>query len=57
MDGMSVAQFGQIHPDIAAARKLRQDVLIAELYLDRLYAHGLRDVRLRAFAALPGSRA
>ena len=25
MDGALVAQFGQIHPDVAAARKLRQD--------------------------------
>ncbi len=41
LDGMPVAQFGQIHPDIAAARKLRQDVLVAELDLDRLYVHQL----------------
>ena len=41
MDGALVAQFGQIHPDIAAARKLRQSVFIAELYLDRLYVQGL----------------
>ena len=27
LDGAIVAQFGQIHPDVAAARKLRQDVL------------------------------
>ncbi|PYX69057.1 MAG: phenylalanine--tRNA ligase subunit beta, partial [Acidobacteria bacterium] len=42
MDGATVAQFGQIHPDVAAGRKLRQDVFIAELYLDRLYKHELR---------------
>jgi phenylalanyl-tRNA synthetase beta chain len=42
MDGIAVAQLGQIHPEVSSARKLRQDVLIAELYLDRLYAHGLR---------------
>ncbi len=45
MDGAAVAQFGQIHPDVAAARKLRHDVFVAELYLDRLYAQGLRLVR------------
>jgi phenylalanyl-tRNA synthetase beta chain len=50
MDGVTVAQLGQIHPDIAATRKLRQDVLIAEFYLDRLYAHGLRAAR---YAPLP----
>jgi len=53
MDGAPVAQFGQIHPDIAAARKLRQDVLIAELYLDRLYAHDLQGVRYEALPRYP----
>jgi phenylalanyl-tRNA synthetase beta chain len=43
MDGETVAQFGQLHPDIAAERKLRQDVFIAELYLDRLSQHELRE--------------
>ena len=42
MDGATVAQFGQIHRGVAAGRKLRQDVFIAELYLDRLYKHELR---------------
>jgi phenylalanyl-tRNA synthetase beta chain len=42
MDGNVVAQFGQLHPDLAVARKLRQDVFLAELYLDRLYEHELR---------------
>ena len=36
MDGATVAQFGQIHPEVAAARKLKQDVFVAEIYLDRL---------------------
>jgi phenylalanyl-tRNA synthetase beta chain len=45
MDGAAVAQFGQLHPQTAAKRKLRQDVFLAELYLDRLYAQGLREVR------------
>src|SRR5215471_1484982 len=39
MDGATVAEFGQIHPQIAAVRKLKQDVFVAELYLDRLYQH------------------
>jgi len=42
MNGEPVAQFGQLHPATAAARKLRQDVYLAELYLERLYRHGLR---------------
>jgi len=54
MDGAVVAQFGQIHPDITTARKLRQDVLIAELYLDRLYTHGLRSVLYEPLPRYPG---
>ena len=53
MDGALVAQFGQVHPEIAAARKLRQEVFIAELYLDKLYRHGLREVRYKALARYP----
>ncbi len=53
MDGSTVAQFGQIHPEVATARKLRQDVFLAEVYLDRLYVHGLREVRYEALAKYP----
>ncbi|MBZ5615295.1 MAG: phenylalanine--tRNA ligase subunit beta [Acidobacteriia bacterium] len=53
LDGATVAQFGQIHPDVAAARKLRQDVFAAEIYLDRLYQHDLRQVRYEALARFP----
>ena len=42
MDGATVARFGQVHPDIAAARKLKQDVYIAEILPERLFNHGLR---------------
>ena len=34
LNGAVVAQFGQIHPEVAAARKLRQDVFLAEIDLD-----------------------
>jgi phenylalanyl-tRNA synthetase beta chain len=44
MDGTTVAQFGQLHPQTLAKRKLRQDAFIAELYLDRLYKHDLRRI-------------
>jgi phenylalanyl-tRNA synthetase beta chain len=50
IDGEVVAQFGQIHPEIAAGRKFKQDVFVAELYLDRLFKRGLRVVR---YVALP----
>src|SRR6202140_2769297 len=53
MDGATVAQFGQIHQDVAAARKLRQDVFVAEIFLDRLYQHDLRQVRYEASPRFP----
>jgi phenylalanyl-tRNA synthetase beta chain len=53
LDGATVAQFGQLHPDIASERKLRQDVYIAELYLDRLYQHHLREPRFEALPRYP----
>ncbi len=53
IDGTTMAQFGQIHPDIASARKLRQDVYVAELYLDHLYQHGLRELRYEALPRYP----
>lgn len=42
LDGSTIGYFGQLHPDQAAARKLRQPVFLAELYLDRLYKQSLR---------------
>jgi phenylalanyl-tRNA synthetase beta chain len=43
LDGASVVQFGQIHPDVVAARKLRQDVFLAEFDLENLFRRGLRE--------------
>jgi phenylalanyl-tRNA synthetase beta chain len=37
-----VGWFGQLHPSQAAARKLKEPVLVGELYLDRLYKLSLR---------------
>jgi len=42
VDGSTVGWFGQLHPREAAARKLKESVLIGELYLDRIYQHPLR---------------
>jgi phenylalanyl-tRNA synthetase beta chain len=53
MDGATVAQFGQLHPETAAKRKFKQDVFIAELYLDRLYKRGLREIRFEALPRFP----
>ena len=54
MDGATVAQFGQLHPQIASARKLRQDVYLGEVYLDRLYTRALRDIRYEPLPRFPG---
>jgi len=53
LDGGMVARLGQLHPEVAAARKLRQDVYLAEVYLDRLYRHDLRPVRYQPISRYP----
>jgi len=53
MDGVAVAQFGQIHPEVATSRKLRQDVFVAEIYLGQLYQRDLRHVRYQALPRYP----
>jgi phenylalanyl-tRNA synthetase beta chain len=42
VDGSTVGWFGQLHPREASARKLKEAVLVGELYLNRLYQHPLR---------------
>ena len=41
-DGVTVGWFGQLHPREAAARKMKDAVLVGEIYLDRLYKLPLR---------------
>ena len=53
LDGGMVARLGQLHPEAAAARKLKQDVYLAEIYLDRLYRHGLRQARYQPISRYP----
>jgi phenylalanyl-tRNA synthetase beta chain len=53
LDGETVARFGQLHPEIATARKLRQDVFLAEVMLDRLYKHPLREPKYQRFSKFP----
>jgi phenylalanyl-tRNA synthetase beta chain len=52
LDGAPVSQFGQIHPDVASARKLKTEagVWLAELDLAALYKHSLRQT---VFTPLP----
>ncbi|MGA7833075.1 MAG: phenylalanine--tRNA ligase subunit beta [Terracidiphilus sp.] len=42
VDGATVGWFGQLHPREQAARKLKEPVLVGEIYLDRLYKLPLR---------------
>ena len=53
MDGEAVAQFGALHPQVAAKRKLKHDVYIAEIFGDRLLKRGLRDIRYRPLPKFP----
>ncbi len=54
LDGDLVAQFGQIHPDVASTRKLRQAVFVGEIFLDRLYQHDLRRIQYEPLPRYPG---
>jgi phenylalanyl-tRNA synthetase beta chain len=42
VEGVTVGWFGQLHPREQAARKLKEPVLVGEIYLDRLYKLPLR---------------
>jgi phenylalanyl-tRNA synthetase beta chain len=42
VDGLTLGWFGQLHPAEAQQRKLRQEVYVGELYLDRLDRFSLR---------------
>jgi len=53
IDAAEVAQFGQIHPEVAAARKLRQDVFLAEIDLEQLYQLGMRRTNFRPLGKYP----
>jgi len=51
--GTTIALCGQLHPDVAAARKLKQEICIAEIYLDRLFAVDLRVPRYQPLSRFP----
>ncbi len=53
LGGAPVASFGQLHPQMAAARKLRQEVFIAEIHLDRLYRQALGEPRYQGIPRFP----
>jgi phenylalanyl-tRNA synthetase beta chain len=53
IDGSVVAQFGQVAESVKAERKLRQDVYLAEIDLERLRAIGLRAVKFAPLGKYP----
>jgi len=53
VNGAIVAQFGQLHPELVAARKLRQDVYLAEFELEQLYKNGPRPVKFTPLGKYP----
>jgi phenylalanyl-tRNA synthetase beta chain len=53
MDGAVVAQFGQVAESVKAKRKLRQDVFLAEIDLEKLRGIGLREVRFAPLTKYP----
>ena len=53
LDGVPVVQFGQIHPEIAAARKLRQEAFLADFDLEQLYQKGLHPIRFSPLGKYP----
>ena len=59
MDGATVVRFGQLHPEIAAERKLRlsaqevPEIYLAEIDLERLFQHPLRQVRYQPIPRFP----
>jgi phenylalanyl-tRNA synthetase beta chain len=54
LDGKAVAQFGRLHPQIAATRKLRQQIYLAEIFADQLFARALREIRYQPLPKFPG---
>jgi phenylalanyl-tRNA synthetase beta chain len=53
LDDEPVAEFGQLASEIAAARKLKHVVFIAEIFADRLYARPSREMLYRPLPKFP----
>jgi phenylalanyl-tRNA synthetase beta chain len=53
MDGETVARFGQLDPAVAARHKLKQDVYLAEVAVDRLFKRELREPRYQPLSKFP----
>ncbi|HKU26677.1 MAG TPA: phenylalanine--tRNA ligase subunit beta [Candidatus Sulfotelmatobacter sp.] len=55
LNGKMVAHFGELHPEMVVARKLRQQVFLAEFDLEQLYKAGLRPVRFEPLPRYPAT--
>src|ERR1700722_6128157 len=53
VDGAVIVQLGQVAPEVAAARKLREPVFLAEIDLEALYLRGLRQIRFEPLGKYP----
>jgi phenylalanyl-tRNA synthetase beta chain len=53
VNGTLAAQLGQIAPEVAAGRKLREAAFLAEIDVEALYKRGLRQVRFEPLGKYP----
>lgn len=53
LDGRTVARLGQLSAEIAATRKFKQDIYVAEIFLDRVYEHELRQAKYGPLSKYP----
>ena len=56
MDGTTIGYFGQLHPEEAQRRKIKQTVFVGEIYLDRLYRQALRQPAVREISRFQAVR-
>lgn len=52
-DGETIGFFGELAPELAQGRKLRQTVFLGEFDLDRLFRHALRQPAARELSRFP----
>ena len=53
LNGQIAGEFGELHPDVSADRKFKQEVWLAQLDLDRLFAIPLREPRYERLSRFP----
>ncbi|MBI2683075.1 MAG: phenylalanine--tRNA ligase subunit beta [Acidobacteriales bacterium] len=53
VNGTAIGHFGQLHPEVATARKLKQDVYVAEVAIDSLFERPLHVPRYTKLSRFP----